>query len=263
MPGLTRVLMSRWRWALVVGVWLLALAAVLGEDPPADLARDGVAAYEAGDYEQAAALFEAALAAGGASPTLAYNLGSAYYEMGLLGPAMLNYRRAQQWTPRDTDVRAGLALVRAVRVDFQGDDAALVDRLATLSAGALTRPEQIALTLVIWTLGFGLAAAWVFGWLPRRRETTTALVAAALVVALAVVLLAARTYTDAARPSAIVLANVARVYSGPGADYLEIYRLHAAAELRLLTIDGDWARFVLPDGRQGWVALDAIERVDG
>jgi SH3-like domain-containing protein len=49
--------------------------------------------------------------------------------------------------------------------------------------------------------------------------------------------------------------------SGPGEDYLELYRLYAAAELRVLETHDDWARFVLPDGRQGWVERDNIELI--
>jgi len=249
---------------LALGIVGLVAGPMLAQNgDPDELAREAAVAYEAGDFEAAVTLFEAAIEAGGAHPTLFFNLGNAYYEAGQLGPAMLNYRRSARLAPRDADVRANLALVRALRVDFQGDEANIIDRLATLSANSLTRTEQIGLTLMLWTLWFGVAAVWAVGWLPRRRETAVVLAGGALIVALAVSLLLARLYTDAVRPPAVVLANAASVTSGPGTEYLEIYRLHAAAEMRLLDFADGWARFVLPDGRQGWIALDTIERVEG
>jgi tetratricopeptide (TPR) repeat protein len=254
-----------WRSVLlaVIALWLLAGTLLGQDDAVAELARDAVAAYEGGDFEVAAEFLEAAIEAGAMDPALYFNLGNAYYEMGQLGPAMLNYRRAVRWAPRDADVRANLALMRALRVDFQGDEVNIIDRLATLGASTMRRSEQVAITLAVWSGWFGLAAGWVVGWLPRRREMTIGLAGSAVIVLVAVLALAARLHADAERPSAVVLRNVVAVYSGPGGDYLEIYRLHAAAEMRLLETQGSWARFVLPDGRQGWIGLDAIERVDG
>ncbi len=262
MPGLMR---AWWRVLLTLTVIGLVVAGpmVAQNGDPAELAREAAAAYDMGDFEAAVTLFEAAIEAGGAHPVLYFNLGNAYYEAGQLGPAMLSYRRAALLAPRDADVRANLALVRALRVDFQGDEASIIDRLATLSANSLTQVEQSILTLMLWTLWYGAAAVWALGWLPRRREISIVLVGGALILALAVSLLLARLYTDAERPPAVVLANVASVTSGPGTEYLEIYRLHAAAEMRLLEFTDGWARFVLPDGRQGWIALDSIERVQG
>ena len=246
----------------VIALWLLAGNVLAQEDTAADLARDAVAAYEGDDFEAAAELFEAAIEAGAMGPALYFNLGNAYFETGQLGLAMLNYRRAARWAPRDDDVRANLALMRALRVDFQGDERAIIDRLATLGAGTMTRTEQVAVTLVVWSLWFGFVAVWAVGWLPRRREVHIALAGRAVVVMVVVLARASRMYAEAERPSAVVLPNVVSVYSGPGANYLEIYRLHAAAEVRLLEAQDGWTRFVLPDGRQGWIAMDAVERVD-
>jgi hypothetical protein len=70
-----------------------------------------------------------------------------------------------------------------------------------------------------------------------------------------------RVYTSVFRPAAVVTAEVAPIMSGPGGNYLEIYQLHAAAELRMLEERGDWAHFVQPDGREGWIQVSNFEKV--
>jgi uncharacterized protein YgiM (DUF1202 family) len=52
-----------------------------------------------------------------------------------------------------------------------------------------------------------------------------------------------------------------QVMSGPGEKYLELFELHTAAEVTIVDTRGEWTRFHLPDGREGWIPNAAIERV--
>jgi hypothetical protein len=188
---------------------------------------------------------------------LYFNLGNAYYETGQLGRALLNYRRAQMLTPRDTDLNTNTALVLSKRVDIQGDETAPIDSLAALTSGIMTVNELSWLALGCWILF--LATSLIFVVRPPLRGILRApLLVAAVVVLSAFLLLGGRLYVMSNRPIAVVTGGIVSAMSGPGDDYLEIYRLHSAAELRVLERRGNWVRFILPDQRQGWTKADFI-----
>ena len=63
------------------------------------------------------------------------------------------------------------------------------------------------------------------------------------------------------RPPAVVVEERVYVYSGPGEQYLELFLLHAGAEIRRIDSTGGWIRFELSDGREGWLPATAVEFV--
>ncbi|TAE59994.1 MAG: tetratricopeptide repeat protein [Bacteroidetes bacterium] len=79
---------------------------------PSALKSQGDAAYEAGNFEEALAQYEAVLAQGQESAGLYYNLGNTFYRLNRLGPSILNYERALKLDPGMKDARQNLILVR-------------------------------------------------------------------------------------------------------------------------------------------------------
>ena len=121
-------------WKIIAGfltIWLLThLIAgssanlfiadpVLAQNPvtPTEAMRVANQHYEAGQYSEAAAIYETILASGLHHSSVYYNLGNAYFKQGDLGRAILNYRRAQRLDPRDADVTANLSIARTQTVD--------------------------------------------------------------------------------------------------------------------------------------------------
>ncbi len=95
---------------------LAALAALLWP-AAADAGRNDLfgqanAAYDRGEFEQAAALYREIIDQDGLSAGLLYNLANCYAATGRTGLAVLNYERALRLAPADADIQANLALVR-------------------------------------------------------------------------------------------------------------------------------------------------------
>lgn len=220
---------------------------------------EAATAYEAGDYAAAVMAYEALITAEGGTAARYANLGSAYYQQGDLGHALLNYLRAYRLAPRDPAVGFGVSLVRAVRVDVQTEPRAVLDNVAVFTEGVLTVRELSALTLAAWTLSFALGAGWLLrrasGWLRGL------LIMGALLSLLLLVLLAGRLFVDAYRPAAVVTAFEATAHSGPGDEYPALFTLYAAAEVRVTDESEAWLRVALPDGRLGWLAAESVTRV--
>lgn len=252
--------MIRWMGTILILLSAVLLSAGMGyaqdEDPRSS---EAAAAYQSGDYVGAAALYEAMLVEGIVSPGLYVNLGAAYYQQGDLGQSLLNYRRAHRLDPRDTDAAAMIARIRSERIDLQVGGYSLIDAVGQVFDG-LTRQELSWLSVVVWWGWIGLVIAVLLSkrWRALLRDLNVVAGGAALLL---LVLVVVREYVDTQRPVAVVVEPVVDIYSGPGEAYLAIGRLYSAAELRVIAGEGNWVRFLLPDGRQGWLPVDAIEEV--
>ena len=240
---------------------LFAVCALTGAQANSDLLQQATAAYERGDYVRAATLYESIIAEGGTDPALYFNLGNAYFQTGDLGRALLNYRRAAVSIPRDPNLNTNLAKVRAARTDILGDETGPAESLSALTSSSLTLTELAWLVFWMWLAWFTIliVGLWRRNWLAVLRVPLLGL-GGVLVIGL--LLLGSRLYVDSNRPSAVVIDLGAPVMSGPGSGYLQHFQIHAAAEIRILDTRGSWVRFELPDGRQGWISSDSIERVN-
>ena len=106
----------------------------------------------------------------------------------------------------------------------------------------------------------GTAIIWFF-WADKRRQIRVVVIGVMIPLAVILLLLVARTYADANRPIGVVTANTSTAMSGPGEDYVELFQLYNAAEVRIIGKNGDWIRCQLPDSSQGWFLSSEIERV--
>ena len=71
-------------------------------------------AKSAADYRESADLLESIVADGYRNGAVYYNLGNAYFRAGEYGRAILNYRKAKPYRPRDPYLSANLAQALAV-----------------------------------------------------------------------------------------------------------------------------------------------------
>ncbi|MGQ9887920.1 MAG: hypothetical protein ACUVSX_05455 [Aggregatilineales bacterium] len=226
------------------------------------LAQAAAARFAAGEYASAAQLYKLLIESGAHDAAVFYNAGAAYAMAGDLGHAMLHYRAAQARSPRDAELAGLIAQLRAQRVDLLGEEVTLTDGLATATAQLMTYRELQWATWILWLILWTSLATVGAGGERWRSPLRTITIAALVGLMLFGGLLINQAYVEANRPAAVVIAAAAPVYSGPGETYLEIYRMHAAAEIRVLETRGEWARFIRPDARQGWIKQSALALVN-
>jgi hypothetical protein len=224
------------------------------------LAHEAAQAQLAGDFPTAIAQYEAAMAAGFQNVSVLHNLGVAHYEVGEPGLALLYLLRARDLDPRSATNNAAIARIRAERIDVQLETVSFIDRLADSTA------DQVTITELGWAAGIGWSAWWsllIFLLVTRRWRRVVAPVTGLLgvIVLIGALLFGSRLYTDSQRPPAVVVVNAVDALSGPGEQYLNLFRIYAAAEVRIIDRRPGWVHFALPDGREGWVVDDAIEGV--
>jgi len=239
---------------------LLILFSTMFQLTPFEVVDEATLAYEAGDYARAIALYEVLLENEFEDAAVYYNLGNAYYASGQPGLSLVNYLRANRLSPRDAEIITQINRVRAERVDFQGDETTPIDRLARFSQVFMTTTELRNAVLTLWFSLFVVATGWFI--LEKRRSIIRPIVIGNVVILLlGLVLLFPRIYVETERPKAVVIDLIVEARSGPDEDYLVLFPLYAGAELRVVETREGWSRFVLPDGRQGWLPTTTLETV--
>lgn len=236
---------------------VLAIPGVLSQTE--DWHTEAEQAYLTGNYAQAIELYTWALEQGFTVSEVYFNLGNAYYADGNLGMALLNYLRAQHSNPRDLTIDTNIMRTRAIRANYQGSSQHWIDFIAE-STYTLFRIEELAtITAIAWAMWFSLLAIYFIrrGWWLRWGLSFSGLFIAVLVI-----LFFCRTYADTQRPQAVITDLVTGVQSGPSEDYLTLFELYNGAEIRIIAREGGWAKFILPDGRQGWITRFAFEYVN-
>lgn len=224
--------------------------------------------YEAGQYLRAVQAYQQLVDLGVVDSALFYNLGNAHFKQGDYGQAILNYRRAQQLTPRDADVEANLALARAQAVDQteKVGEAGFVEQVGGTLRSWFTIDELALAALAAWTLFvfvllLFLSARAGTAW---HRAARSALTVAAVVLVVGVLSLGSALYNEAARSEGVIVASEVDVTSGPGAQYVTEFTLHSGAEVTLVEARGNWVRLALPGASlEGWVPASAIVPISG
>ncbi len=221
---------------------------------------EGSALYEAGDFDGAAAVWGSLTREGLEDSRLRYNLGNAHFQMGEVGRAILNYRRALRLAPRNSELRDNLALARSRRVD--GESAQFGgDFLSTRWQGlrsVISTGEFAAIGLILLWIGTVLLLLGILRWMAWTRLRWP-LVIIALLLPLASIAAWTAEWQDWSGKEAVLLAPTVTVSSGPGSDFVTLFEIHEGAELRIREERGAWVRVRLGDELEGWIPRGSFE----
>jgi len=253
--------MSRSPLSMTAGLWVL-LALLTPLTAQADQASaagrfDCTALYDAGEYAAAVGCFESLEAGGTHNGHLLYNVGNAQYRSGAPARALLAYRRASLYLPRDGDLKANLTSAR----DQIQDDLAPPDVRAPLMSTLLAPYDSLSQRELLLTGAGGWVLLMGVLGLRTRKSFAYARLTGAVLGAVALFGLlggAARSYQTERHPIAVLLAEEAMVRSGRDVRSTDLVRLHAGAELKVLEISAEWMQVELANGTRGWLADSAL-----
>jgi hypothetical protein len=213
----------------------------------------GIAATRAGDHEGATSQLLAAVDEGGRHPAVYHALGNAFYRQDDLGRAVASWRRAAALAPRDGDIAANLQRARRE----------CVDRLESTNAGLffwqrlLSPAEGAGLAGLLAALG--LAAGALRTWRSRRGGSTRRVGTETIVLLVLAALLTTSTLaTRGGEGGAVVIAPEASASSALGPGGVELFVLHAGAEVSVVERTDSHTLVALPDARKGWLPSAAL-----
>lgn len=226
---------------------------------PHNLAEQAEIAYLNGNYQEAVDLYEALLATL-QTGDLYFNLGNAYYQLDDEGRALVSYLRAAAYMPRDEELRLNLALVRSRRVNFAIGEVGFWETIVRSLKETITSTELAAIIIVLWWTTCGLLVLKYTRYRRQFLPRTVLILSLALFVLIAM-LGVVRFTVESVHPSAVIVTENVQVMSGPGSDYLELFNLYRADEVRVIQRENEWVRVQLPNLREGWVPAVEIEEV--
>jgi len=242
--------------------WLMLLIALTACSIPPDVdeqIRNANNYFQQADYPQVIQILETLVATDLQSGDVFFNLGNVQYVSGHIGQALLNYRRAQRFMPRDEETKLHIIRIRAQRLDGPLVNTYFSDRIVQWLNETLTYQEFVLLAWLLWVLLWILCLFYVV----RRSRRLKLYIVICGIGFLCVVFIGVLWWQfETVRPAAILTADAASVMSGPGKDYMYLYDIHEAIEMRIIDQQNGYVRFQLTDGREGWCEEVLIEYVD-
>jgi len=218
--------------------------------------------YEKGDYRGAIAAYDSlACRYNIRCMSLYYNLANAYYRTDKLGEAILYYRKAQRFAPRDRDVAANLRIALAKA------------GLPSGSRGALPPPSVGRRLVKLFSLFEGVAASLTFRWLliivvilavffsRKRRYLIRITVVLAILFYLSLGATIYKAYVQKSFRLAVVLDEQSPVKASPVENSPTTRILKEGTTVRLERDRNGWCKIVMDDGKVGWVRASDIGEI--
>lgn len=220
-------------------------------------------AYEAGNYEEAASLYESLVKEGYQSADLFYNIGNAYYRSDNLGKAILNYERALKWDPGFLDAGSNLDLAND-RMQSQ------MEPLPEFFVTAWYYKTGQSLSSNTWAIGgilllfFGVVGLviWLLGANRSLRKWSFLSGLALIVVSIVMITFAfSRSHNDDHSSYAIVMVQEALLLNSISGEEQSTAVLPEGAKVKITGKRDNWLKVRAMDGKEGWLPAHQVEEI--
>lgn len=232
----------------------------------------GNAAAAAGDWKSAVQHYEEAeRLLPGRSAALSLDLGTAYAQLGELGPATYHLRRAlQPQAEASADVaeaaRRNLGVVRQRAEVAAAAGELQIDRPETWRDAALSALRSAVFGWLSLGAGWLALAVWFVRGRLRAAGRGVAQGAAAVLAAVYLVIGGLHAYalrSELAAPQAIVLPAKLEAREGPGNHRKAMFAVQGGSRVRIVERGAGWTRVRLPGGLEGWVLNTGLGELSG
>jgi hypothetical protein len=208
------------------------------------------------DYRASARELELIVADGVRSGAVYYNLGNAWFRAGEFGRAILNYRKARPYRPRDPYLEANLQQALASAPGRLQDPPAPWWSHVLFWTDWFSAPAKVRLA----SSSLGLSAVLLVLAIVLRRRSLISLTV--VVFVLGVIFSVECLLNDPTLASRAVIVTETTARKGTGKDYEPAFDqpLRDGAEFTVLTETGDWVFGHFEGIGDGWVRKDDVAR---
>lgn len=207
-------------------------------------------AYQEQDFARACELYQEVLDQGIISGHLLYNLGNCHFRLGRVGRALLFYRRARIFIPRDADLKANIRYAIQNRRDQIESGQSGFKKVFFFWYYGTSPREIVIIFLFVNFLLWGGLGMFLF----RRRDWIrwVLMVSAVLWLIFGSAATAKLIGTTGPR-NGVVLEPEIEVRSGYSRNDTVLFKLHEGAEFRVEGQEKGWYKIRLADGKRGWI----------
>jgi len=208
------------------------------------------------DYRAAARELETIVADGVRSGAVYYNLGNAYYRAGDYGRAILNYRKAKPYRPRDTFLEANLQQALAVAPGRLADQPIPWWNHVLFWNEWLSFPAKVQFTGLAMIIAAVFAVTAVILRRPRIHLAAAALCCVSIILGIDAFL----SHPDSVHRAVITGETIAR--KGTGKDYEPAFDqpLRDGAEFTIRSETSDWTMGHFEGIGDGWVRNEFLAK---
>lgn len=224
----------------------------------------GNSLYAKGAYQQALDTYQKILTKDEQSVTVYFNMGNAYFKLGDLPAALLNYEKAQRLAPNDEDIKANIRFVNARTVDKVEElPEFFLSRWWTLMLLSFTSGTLAAASLLLVLIGSGLLILYFFTHqiILKKVSFYSAIVLLVLGVFTVFVLSQQHSYYSNHK-QAIVFASPVAIKGAPAENSKILFMVHEGTKVTLLDNNSGWSRIRLANGNEGWMKTADFRVID-
>ena len=228
-----------------------------------DLMKQGNAAYQNGNYQNAISDYEKLVNDGYEGVSLYYNLGNAYYKDGKLGYSILYYEKALKLSPNDDDIQHNLAIANSKTIDkintlprffiFQWWESLL----SFFSVKGWTYFTYVLFILILAAVGVYF---FIKNPLIQRYSFFGGLVILVLFI-LSAVMLAINVNRQLNVKNGIIIAQAVSAKLSPDTKSNDAFVIHEGLKVKMEDKVDDWVKVRLNDGKIGWLPQNDIAQI--
>ncbi len=236
-----------------------------------NLAAQADSAYNREAYGDAIRLYNESITEDGASSTILYNLGNAYYRDNQLGKAVISYERALAIDPSNSEAKINLDFVRTRIEDAPEDDSSFLYNLHK-DICSLMSPDGWAWTaLILFVIMLGTIALYIFSSKIGQRKVGFFGGIAVLFIFIYVAVIAWQTAGEyGRRDRAVVIVPTTNLTTAPRSSRGEkekVVPIHEGTVVTILdslsTPDdpnvGKWYDVKINNSSRAWLNADDVE----
>lgn len=258
----------------ILVIFLISLVA--SQVKAADISKAD-AAYKAGNYEQAEALYSEILKSDGISAGLLYNLGNTYVQMGREADAMLCYERAKRLDPSNEMINQNLDYLATKitdannadaggKVSMEQDPESFIQSIYRIIAVEHQSNDWAVFAVLAFILFLGGLALYVFtpNVLARKTGFFSGLIFLGFTVAF--LIFAYMSASNYSRQDQAILMNMdTELLESPDMNSKKVSTtIHKGTKLKILenqtAKDGsEWSKVRLNSDNVGWMKKDDLE----
>ncbi|MBP9211276.1 MAG: SH3 domain-containing protein [Bacteroidetes bacterium] len=214
-------------------------------------------------YDAAAARYESIVANGYENGELYFNLGNAYYKMGKVQYAVLNYERARRFMPEDDDLMVNLQLVNLQLTDkIESLPELFIYRWADTLLTLFSLDTMLRMMYILFLLALGAFSYFLFaGKYELRRAALMTGMVCTLLLLIGGANFLIQSYRQANSEYAVVMTDVANIKSAPDKKGNDLFVIHRGLKVQVLDNVNQWYKIRLADGKVGWIPQNEIESI--
>lgn len=213
-------------------------------------------AYVNSEFTAAVSYYEDIISSGIINGTIFYNLGNSYLKTGETGKAILNYRKAELFSPRDEDLQANLKYAYGLVIDniecrelvsFLEDFCFWYSNLNVYELSYFF----LALNLLFWSL----AAMRLF-----YKGEILKIICYLNIFLITVIGSSAglKIYRHNFVKKGVITSKEVLVRSGSTISGTVLFKLHDGTEFEWIEANEEWVKIRLCDGKKGWVQRKVV-----